>query len=297
MAQLDLNLNLLTTLDVLLAEESVNRTAARFGISQAAVSVQLAKLRAHFGDEILVIKGRRLIKTPFAESLVEPVRALISDARALIGLRQGFDPSTSSREFHIQAGDIDSVLLLSRAIRKLQYLAPDVVLHIHGTAKDREKMDFFIHPLGLHDEQLKSCTLYEDRYCVLADKGHPLIENSISVEDYFSQRHIVRHFGFDGAPSFEALTMSRLGYKRLPGPVVEFYTSIPYILSGTQYLSTVPEHFADEMVRLFQLKKVPLPFDFPEQILILQWDERISGDMAALWLKNLMLEVALELYD
>ena len=45
-----LDLNLLVTLDVLLAEHNVTRAAERLNFSQPSVSVHLAKLREIFGD-------------------------------------------------------------------------------------------------------------------------------------------------------------------------------------------------------------------------------------------------------
>lgn len=296
MAQLDLNLNLLNTLDVLLQEQSVNRTAARFGISQAAVSVQLAKLRGHFADELLITQGRRLVKTPFAESLVAPVNELIRNARGIIGRRQSFDPATSDRVFHVNAGDIDSVILLPVVLQQLHDCAPGIQMHIHGTTCEPAKVDFFIRPHGLHDPALPACVLYEDYYCVLADARHPALATPLTVQAYFEQRHVVRHFGYNDAPSFEALTMARLGLERQPGPIVEYYSAIAPTLVGTRYFSTVPFHFAHEMTRLFPLKTAPLPFDFPRQALLLQWNSHVADNMAALWLKGLMLEVAAQRY-
>ncbi|HAU94592.1 MAG TPA: LysR family transcriptional regulator, partial [Serratia marcescens] len=49
-----LDLNLLVTLDALLAEHNVTRAAQRLNFSQPAVSVHLAKLRAIFDDPLLL---------------------------------------------------------------------------------------------------------------------------------------------------------------------------------------------------------------------------------------------------
>ena len=52
-----LDLNLLVSLDALLQERSVTRAAARMGLSQPALSASLARLRRHFGDELLSRAG------------------------------------------------------------------------------------------------------------------------------------------------------------------------------------------------------------------------------------------------
>ena len=47
-----LDLNLLVTLDALLAEHNVTRAAERLHLAQPTVSVQLARLREVFGDPL-----------------------------------------------------------------------------------------------------------------------------------------------------------------------------------------------------------------------------------------------------
>ena len=47
------NLALLASLSTLLDERNVTRAAARLGISQPALSAQLARMRDLFGDQLL----------------------------------------------------------------------------------------------------------------------------------------------------------------------------------------------------------------------------------------------------
>ncbi|MBK4999736.1 LysR family transcriptional regulator [Pseudomonas sp. S31] len=296
MANLDLNLNLLATLDVLLTEESVNRTAARFGISQAAVSAQLAKIRAHFGDEIFVPRGRKLVKTPFAETLCDPVRDVVERARHVIGLRQNFDPLQSDRVFRIHSGDIDSILLLAPLMQHLREAAPHTKLNILGSAADPAKVDFFIRPIGLHDPKLPSAVLYTDHYCVLADANHPSLGPHWNLQRYLALEHVVRYIGHSGAPSFEARQMAELGHERKQGVMVESYASIAPMLVGTEYLTTLANRFAREMSKLYPLQILPLPFDFPAQTMVLQWHEHLRHDTAAMWMRNFIQNFAEQLY-
>ena len=53
-----LDLNLLVTLDALLAEHNVTRAAERLHLSQPSVSVHLAKLRDAFDDPLLLPSPR-----------------------------------------------------------------------------------------------------------------------------------------------------------------------------------------------------------------------------------------------
>src|SRR6185437_4041959 len=67
----NLDLNLLVSLDALLAERSVSRAAERLGLSQPSLSASLARLRRHFRDELLARIGNRYELTPLAAQLAE----------------------------------------------------------------------------------------------------------------------------------------------------------------------------------------------------------------------------------
>ena len=69
-----LDLNLLVSLDALLQQRSVTKAAAQMGLSQPALSASLARLRRHFGDELLTRVGNEYRLTPLAVQLRELAR-------------------------------------------------------------------------------------------------------------------------------------------------------------------------------------------------------------------------------
>src|SRR5277367_874569 len=78
----EIDLNLLTALDVLLAEGSGGGAAGRLGLSASAMSRTLARLREATGDPLLVRAGRGLAPTPRASELRDRVHELTRDAQA-----------------------------------------------------------------------------------------------------------------------------------------------------------------------------------------------------------------------
>src|SRR5919197_6691598 len=78
------DLNLLVTLDALLAEGSVARAAKRLRLSPSAMSRALARLRTATGDPLLVRAGRGLVPTPRALELREQVSQLVQDAKVVL---------------------------------------------------------------------------------------------------------------------------------------------------------------------------------------------------------------------
>src|SRR5215510_13373659 len=78
------DLNLLVTLDVLLAEGSVARAAKRLRLSPSAMSRALARLRGTTGDPLLVRAGRGLVPTRRALELREQVGRIVQDGQAAL---------------------------------------------------------------------------------------------------------------------------------------------------------------------------------------------------------------------
>lgn len=79
-----LDLNLLVTLDALLAEHNVTRAAQKLHLAQPTVSLQLARLRDVFSAPLLLPGPRGMRPTARADALREPLRlALESLAHAV----------------------------------------------------------------------------------------------------------------------------------------------------------------------------------------------------------------------
>ncbi|MEO6271095.1 MAG: LysR family transcriptional regulator, partial [Lautropia sp.] len=96
------DLNLLYTLDVLLAEGSVARAARRLRVSPSAMSRALARLRETTGDPLLVRAGRGLVPSPRALELREHVRSLVHEAEAALRPAGRLDLGRLDRTFTLR---------------------------------------------------------------------------------------------------------------------------------------------------------------------------------------------------
>src|ERR1700751_2376314 len=99
------DLNLLVTLEVLLAEGSVARAARRLGLSPSAMSRALARLRETTGDPLLVRAGRGLVPTPRAIELRERVGRLVQESEAGLRPAEGLDLRRLARTFTLRTGE------------------------------------------------------------------------------------------------------------------------------------------------------------------------------------------------
>lgn len=291
-----LDINLLFTLEVLLDERNVSRAAQKLGISQSAVSIQLSHLRRHFEDTLFVSSGRGLKPTLFCLELEQPLNALLHKVREFTAHRQHFDPHSAERRFRIRAGHIDTCIVVAEAQKKLLTLAPHISLSQVAEASDLKLVDFHIIPKGVHRPELPMEDLYEDEYVALVCANNTGFGDTLSFRDYEEATHIVRRAGMTNAPSLEAMYVKDLGIEWKEGPIIDSYSVIPYLLVGTDYITTVPRQFAERLARLHPLRIFPLPFACPHQTLVLQWNTSANGDRATRWFKEVLLDTARAIY-
>jgi DNA-binding transcriptional LysR family regulator len=125
-----LDLNLLVVLDALLEERHVTRAAARIGLSQPAMSNALSRLRAMFGDTLLLRTPHGMEPTPRAIALAGPVRQALRQVQRLLDAEEAFDPATCRQGFTLRMSDLLGRLLLPALMTRLRAEAPGVSLDI-----------------------------------------------------------------------------------------------------------------------------------------------------------------------
>src|SRR3954447_14619573 len=125
-----LDLNLLVSLDALLQERSVTRAAARMGLSQPALSASLARLRRHFGDELLTRVGNEYRLTPMAVQLRDLARLALTGVERVFDAQTEFDPAKSNREFHLLVSDYAVAVVGDTIAQLLAEEAPNARLRL-----------------------------------------------------------------------------------------------------------------------------------------------------------------------
>ncbi|HZU90119.1 MAG TPA: LysR family transcriptional regulator, partial [Stellaceae bacterium] len=134
----------------LLRTRSVTRTARALGITQPAVSQALRRLRASFGDELLVSAGRDLQPTDRALSLLRPLEAVLAEIDALLQPVRPFDPAREELRVVIMTADYVSLLLAPILAEICADEAPHTVFEfVSGGVRNLDDLagvDFLIAP-------------------------------------------------------------------------------------------------------------------------------------------------------
>jgi DNA-binding transcriptional LysR family regulator len=284
------DLNLLATLDVLLAEGSVARAARRLHLSPSAMSRALARLRETMGDPLLVRAGRGLVPTPRALELRERVGQLVEDGKAVLRPVEKLDLKQLVRTFTLRTSDGFVENFGPHLIARVGEEAPGVRLRFV------QKLDKDSVPLrdGAVDletgvvgkaaaPEVKTQALFRDRFIGVVRMAHALAKGRISPARYAAGRHIgISRRGIDRGPIDEAL--DPLGLRREIATIVGGFSTALALARATDLIATVPERHTGNLRA--GMHSFPLPFTVPGITVSLLWHPRLDADPAHRWLRG-----------
>jgi LysR family transcriptional regulator, nod-box dependent transcriptional activator len=295
-----LDLNLLVALDALLAERSVSLAAERICLSQSATSSALGRLREYFADDLLVVKGRQMVLTSRAESLVEPVRAVLEQIRATISVSQPFDPATSDRKIRLMASDYLTEVLLAAALSELLTAAPHMQFEIApmadslSDALERGVIDILICIDYAISADHPSQILFEDDYVVVGWRDSPAMALPMTKELYFELNHVTARFGLARTPVFEDWFVRRQSQQRRVDVVAPSFLSVPGFVIGTNRIATMHRRLAVKLAAHLPITIKEVPLSIPRIREAVQWHISNNNDHAIRWVVERLVAVAAE---
>lgn len=289
------DLNLLTTLDVLLAEGSVAGAARRLRLSPSAMSRALARLRETTGDPLLVRAGRGLVPTPRALALRAQVAQLVEDAAAVLRPAETIDLQQLDRSFTLRTREGFVENFGAELIARVAQEAPRVRLcFVPKLDKDSAPLrdgavDLETGVVGdTESPELRAQALFRDRFVGVVRAGHPLCQGVVTPARYAAGRHIaVAHHG-SGRGRVDAALLA-LGLERNIATCVGGFATALGLARASDLIATVPEwHTARLRADLYSFA---LPVELPAFTVSLLWHPRMQADPAHRWLRACVLAV------
>ncbi|MCS4312703.1 DNA-binding transcriptional LysR family regulator [Pseudomonas sp. BIGb0381] len=289
------DLNLLITLDVLLAEGSVARAAKRLQLSPSAMSRALARLRETTGDPLLVRAGRGLVPTPRALALREQVSRLVQDAHAVLRPACSLDLAQVERTFTLRTSEefVENFgpALLARIARE----APGVRLRfVSKTDKDSTLLREGSVDLetGVVDPtaspEVLTQALFRDRLVGVVRSGHQLSQGEVSAQRFAEGRHVyVSRRGQARGQVDDAL--QALGLTRQISTIVAGFATAIALARDTDLIASVPERYTTHQRE--GLHSFALPLTLAPFTVAMLWHPRLDADLAHRWLRGCVREV------
>jgi DNA-binding transcriptional LysR family regulator len=287
-----IDLNLLAVLGALLEHRNVTRAGERLSLSQPTMSGALARLRQHFGDELLVRSGREYQLTPMASGLLPAVREALGQVERTLGAAE-FDPAASRRRFSI-AISAQSILALSGVLRRVHELAPGVQLDtwpITTTLLETDHSllgyDVLIGPAGFRADGDPE-VLLRDRIVYVADPANPrLLDGRLTAEDLAALPHAAARLAQAGLVT---AALSRLGVTPRVVATTGGWLPLPFLVAGTDLVAAVPQRLARRVSGAAGVTLIEPPFGTVELVEVAWWHPMHATDPALTWLRHIILD-------
>jgi DNA-binding transcriptional LysR family regulator len=286
-----IDLNLLAVLGALLEHRNVTRAGERLSLSQPTMSGALARLRQHFGDELLVRSGREYQLTPMASGLLPAVQEALGQVERTLGVAAEFDPATSRRRFSI-AISAQSILALSGLLRRVHELAPGVQLDtwpitttLLETGHSLLGYDALIAPEGFRADGEPE-VLLRDRIVYVADPANPrLRDGRLTIEDLAALPHAAARLPQAGLVT---AALGRLGVTPRVVATTGGWLPLPFLVAGTDLVAAVPERLARRVSGAAGVTVTEPPFGTVELVELAWWHPMHTTDPALTWLRGII---------
>jgi len=291
------DLNLLEVFDAIARTRSVTKAAELLGLSKAATSRALGRLRAELGDPILVRGGGGWTLSQRAAALAARVRSLTDEARGLLARPKTFAAGDSTREFVVHATDhvvslvgvaICKAVLAEGphvAVRFLPILPDDVPALRDGAS------DLAIGVFPDLPAEFRTQTLFRDRFAVVARKGHPRIRGRVSLKDYLALPHVqIAPRGRPGSVLDDLL--------RARGLARRITRSLPYYLAALELVAhgdcllTMSARLARKQADRFGLQVLSPPIEIRPYSIVQVWHPRVDADPGHVWFRRVVARAA-----
>jgi DNA-binding transcriptional LysR family regulator len=289
--------NLLRPLQALLEERGVTRAAERLRMSQPSMSVALARLRAHYGDPLLIRHGNRHELSPLGERLLAALPRVLAETEHVFRLQSRFDPVTSTHTFAIAGVDYMIARIAPALSHIVEREAPNVRFEfpavdarlVAGLPDALRTVDAAILPHGYVTEQPR-LDFAPDPWVCLVDATTGL--GPLATADELLTRPWVQTLA-----AREGVTPVRqqLRFRGYETPVVAATSNffvVPSLITGTDRVALVPEGFARMAVRSEpRLKYVRPPMDLDPVRDAFWWHADRAADAEHVWLRDVLERV------
>ncbi len=285
--------NLLAALDALLRDKSVTRAARRLGVGQPALSHSLARLRAHFKDDLLVLKGRNYVLTDRAEKLAPVVAHATRALAEVFEERPSFDAATSSYRFVVACSDLFGILIIPELLRTLRREAEHVEIELRSivaTSKESLLEGGVDLALGIFEDvpaSFNQQSLYEDPAVCVVRANHDQVGKRLTLETYGKLPHMEIGSAADAIPGLHIdRALAAIGKRRRVTLRVPYYLLAPHVLEHSDHVATLSASGADVLASMARLRVVDPPIALPSYKYSQIWQNRHNDDRAHIWLRE-----------
>ncbi|MBF0125399.1 MAG: LysR family transcriptional regulator [Magnetococcales bacterium] len=286
------DINLLVAFDSLMTENGVTRAGRTLGITQAAMSNTLRRLREIFDDPLFIKKGHRMEPTARALELHQVVCQALYYAQRALAVNH-FDPSKVQHTLRVGMVDYAATLLLTPLVNLLAKQAPGIRVEVVDTGGmddalflEQGRVDLVLSRFQWVPVKALLYRLFNINYVCIFRRGHPLIqEDSFTLDTMLAARYV--HYYPRGMESTVVdETLAELGYKRQIIARLNSFATVPTLVANSDVMALVPSCTAVYLAQKMGLEWARLPVRTALLRMAIAWHPRTDRDPLNIWVRE-----------
>ncbi|WP_216893655.1 LysR family transcriptional regulator [Nocardia alni] len=285
-----MDLNLLTALDALLEENSVQAAAERLHLSAPAMSRTLSRIRRSTGDDILVRTGRTMVPTPRALAIRDEVRELVRRVGDVLSPANTLDLGTLRRTFTIQCHDalvgrlyvaLSATAVVDAPGLSLRFLSESAV---DTPDLSRGRVDLDVGSAAPSSPQISHEVVGHDELVAVFRESHSLARE-FTPERFAAADHVIVSRRGRLRDGVDAALAERGLRRRVVAALPSSAIALRAAAQGDVVTVVARDACAPACDEL-GLRTQPLGLDLPAVPVVLSWHSRYDTDPAHIWLRT-----------
>ncbi len=267
------------------------------------MSAALARLRRHFGDELLIRGGSGYELTALGTVLLDRAAAACEMLERVFASQASFEAAGEEREFTVLTSDYAVAVYGARLAREVSALAPGIRLvfrTVPATVTESPEallstVDGLLMPHGVISD-LPAVDLFRDTWVCVVAADNPQVGERITLQQLAELPWAVYQRVLDASVGRQ---LSTLGIEPRVQVSVDSFQLLPALVAGTSRVAMVHARLARHLglgpaagVRL-----LPCPFDAVPVQEALWWHPVHTHDAGHIWLRDTATRVAATLSE
>ncbi|NOH21991.1 LysR family transcriptional regulator [Vibrio europaeus] len=265
MQESSIDLNLLKVFISVYEHRSITIAAEVMSLTQPGVSGVLKRLQQQLGVQLFIRSGRGIAPTHQAHELARQIEPALNQITNAIEGMESFS-TANSRRFVVYTSEPMMLMLLPKigadpTLGKVQ-------IELHPTQSNEEKL---LHNLSQQKADLAidfanysapsffSEYFYTDELCVIARKDHPRIKGELSLEQFYSEKHVTLKLRREDAYLADYFTEEVIAERNVAAECDSLVSQMTMI-SNSNCLAAMVRSIADQFADKLDLQVLDAPF-------------------------------------
>lgn len=292
-----IDLSLIKVFVIIYQTKNISHAAERLNLSQPSVTYNLNRLRKLLNDQLFIRDKFGVKPTKLAQTLYPDFYDAIVKIDLAIDSAKNFNPLTSTKTFRLGISDLGEICLLPSLIQYLEQHAPNVRLEIeeiHSEKVEEWLVEGFLDVAVFNSSytimpRIESRNLFEERYVCIANRDHPRLQDSLTLQQYLQEKHVsikstTGHIEIDQK-------LKEMGYSRNIMLEVPHFSVLQNVVKTSELLVTLPSRAARVYQQHADIHIFELPFEVKPFNVSVNWYNHKDDLEARKWFCRILKNI------